>query len=116
VSGLRELLEQATPGRWFWDSYGRVWQSRNAADPELDDDLDLIPVAVVSTGYDGTPWTPTGKADADLIALAPQLAELVLEAEEVLRQCHDGMYGHVSEQGLEETGAWLTRYRELSER
>lgn len=68
MTGLRELLEQATPGPWEFV----------ASEMTIRGGAFRSPIAV------GSRITSIARADASLIALAPELARLVLDMGEEL--------------------------------
>lgn len=69
MTGLRELLDAATPGPWEYDGFEHV------VSPEI---TDIVCGLWQRPGADGVP-DPQMETDARLIALAPELARLCLD-------------------------------------
>jgi hypothetical protein len=99
---LRKLADEATPGPWGWDTYAGIWEPPDGFDP---DDDERIPIAKVNTGYDGSEYRADGKANARLIALAPDLARLCAELGEALDNIRDVQVGWTRPMGDEERTA-----------
>ena len=76
---LRQRVEAATPGPWFFDSYSTIHSRPLVQNVEVDD----TEVAQVRVSYGDT---ATGRAlvDAVLIALAPDLALALADAWEAI--------------------------------
>lgn len=75
MTGLRELLAQATPGPWMHTG-------------EADDDWGFVALGESgghgTYGFDATHDLPQAVHDARLIALAPELAQLCLDMGDAL--------------------------------
>lgn len=100
VEAVRELLSKATPGPWYAEDGGKVWQlfaRRIMPLPEgtpdelrelMPDGMEGHPLQLIKAAKEGTPyaeyWPESG--DAALIAAAPDLAALALaQAAEIAR-------------------------------
>jgi hypothetical protein len=101
---LRGLAAAATPGPWFWDSYGTV-HSASLARQEVDE-TGVAAIWAGTSGFRG--GTASNPADARLIALTPDLARWAADAAEELEHL---MYLTESYTGEtdEQTAALLAR-------
>ena len=100
--GLRETLEAATPGPWAWNSGGYSDSGHPLMGLQNAENPTSYPVLDCAVLGDPEP------ADARLIALAPELAALVLDMGEHIREHgfgaeSDALLARLDQLGKEQT-------------
>ena len=110
MSALRELLDKATPGEWFYDSYATVHSSELARQ-----EADYTGIAALWAGrskFNG--GTATNPADARLIALCPETTALLADMADALVASHEHLPPFSTENHTNR--ALLARYRALEQK
>ena len=102
MPGLRDILEAATPGPWAWNSGGYSDSGHPLMGLQNAENPTSYPVLDCAVLGDPEP------ADARLIALAPELAALVLDMGEHVREHgfgaeSDALLARLDQLGKEQT-------------